>query len=57
MNALGIAVDYLQTEVRNTERQSEGLLDGEERSDKDETAVHVLPRPGHTGPQDQAQMK
>ena len=57
MNALGIAVDYLQTEVRNTERQSESPLDGEERSDKDETAIHVLPGPGYTGPQDQAQMK
>ena len=57
MNALGIAVDYLQTEVRNTKRQSESPLDGEERPDKDETAAHVLPGPGHTGPQDQAQMK
>ena len=57
MNVLGVAVDYLQTEVRNTKRQSESPLDGEERSDKDETAVHVLPDPGHTGPQDQAQMK
>ena len=57
MSALGIAVDYLQTEVRNTERQSESPLDGEERSDKDETAVHVLPGPGHTGPQNQAQMR
>ena len=43
--------------MRNTERQSESPLDGEERSDKDETAVHVLPGPGHIGPQDQAQMK
>ena len=57
MNVLGVAVDYLQTEVRNTKPQSESPLDGEERSDKDETAVHVLPGPGHTGPQDQAQMK
>ena len=57
MNVLGVAVDYLQTEVRNTERQSESPLDGEERSDKDETVVHVLPGPGNTGPQDQAQMK
>ena len=57
MNALGIAVDYLQTEVRNTERQSESPLDGEERSDKDETAVHVLPGPGHTAPHVRAQMK
>ena len=57
MNVLCIAVDYLQTEVRNTERQSESSLDGEERPDKDETAVHVLPGPGHTGPKDRAQMK
>ena len=57
MNVLGLVVDYLQTEVRNTKRQSESPLDGEERSDKDEAAVHVLPGPGHTGPQDQAQMK
>ena len=57
MHVLGIAVDYLQIEVRNTKIQSESPLDGEERSDKDETAVHVLPGPGHTGPKDRAQMK
>ena len=38
MNALGIAVDYLQTEVRNSRGEDETV-------------------PGHTGPQDQAQMK
>ena len=57
MNALGIAVDYLQIEVRNTERQSEKPLGGKKSSHKDETAVPVLPDPANTRPQDQAQMK
>ena len=39
--------------MRNTKRQSESPLDGEERSEKVETAVHVLRGSGHTGPQDQ----